>query len=81
MNFGYTFIMKKIQIITFDGCGTARKLIADLEELQKTKSFHLDVTIVPSAEEAGEMGLFGSPTIYVDGIEYQGDKNSSPGFY
>jgi len=73
--------MKKIQIVTFDGCGTARKLISDLEAQQKSENFQIDVTVVPSAEHADEMGLYGSPTIYIDGIEYQGDTNSSPGFY
>ena len=73
--------MKTIQIITFDGCGTAKKLVADLENLQKSKNFTLDVKVVPSADKAGEMGLYGSPTIYIDGIEYQKDTNSSPGFY
>jgi hypothetical protein len=73
--------MKKIHIITFDGCGTARTLIADLEKLQQSENFDLDVTVVPSVEKAGEMGLYGSPTIYIDGLEYQRDKNSSPGFY
>lgn len=73
--------MKTIRVVTFDGCATARKLIADLENLQKSENFQLDVTVVPSAEKAGEMGLYGSPTIYVDGVEYQKDNNSSPGFY
>lgn len=73
--------MKKIHIITFDGCGTAGKLIADLEDIQNSENFQLDVTVVTSAEKADEMGLYGSPTIYIDGIQYQKDNNSSPGFY
>jgi uncharacterized membrane protein len=73
--------MKNIHVITFNGCGTAGKLIADLENLQKNENFQLEVTVVPSAEKAGEMGLYGSPTIYIDGVEYQKDRNSSPGFY
>jgi hypothetical protein len=73
--------MKKIHVVTFDGCGTARKLIADLENLQESENFQMYVTVVPSVEKAGEMGLYGSPTIYIDDIEYQRDTNSSPGFY
>ena len=73
--------MKKIRIVTFEGCGTAKKLIADLESLQKSKNFDLQITVVPSADKAGEMGLYGSPTIYIDGCEYQKNSGSSPGFY
>jgi hypothetical protein len=73
--------MKKIHIVTFDGCGTAKKLIADLENVQESENFDLEVTVVPSADKAEEMGLYGSPTIYIDGCEYQKNSGSSPGFY
>lgn len=73
--------MKTIEVITFDGCGTAKQLIADLEGLQEKENFNLQVKVVPSADRAGEMRLYGSPTVYINGHEYQRDENSTPGFY
>lgn len=73
--------MNTIQITTFEGCDSAGKLIADLEKLQKNELFSLKVTVVPSSEQAAELGLYGSPTIYINGVEYQKDSNGNPGFY
>lgn len=70
-----------VEVLTFSGCDTAQRLIAELNELKKQESFELKVTIVPSTAEAEAMGLYGSPTIVINGIEYQKMESSNPGFY
>lgn len=73
--------MDTIEIITFEGCDTAQKLVADLESLRPQESFELRTRIVPSSDRAAELGLYGSPTIMLNGREYQKDPSSRPGFY
>ncbi len=70
-----------IEVITFNGCDTAKTLIDELEELKEKEEFELTVTLVPSAEDAETMHLYGSPTVVVNGVEYQKIKGGNPGFY
>ncbi|MBU1138940.1 MAG: hypothetical protein KKD01_05500 [Proteobacteria bacterium] len=75
--------MKKIEILTFKGCQTAIDLVRDITALIREEKLDAEVEtiVVPSLEKAEEMGLFGSPTILVDGEEYQKQPFSHPGFY
>ncbi len=73
--------MNTVRVVTFEGCNTATKLVEELEELRNRQPFELDVTVVPSADRAAEMGLHGSPTIYINDVEYQKDKSGDAGFY
>ncbi len=70
-----------VEVITFSGCDTAQTLISELEELKEQETFELVVTVVPSAEDAESMHLYGSPTVVINGEEYQKINSGNPGFY
>ena len=74
---------KKIEIITFKGCASALNLRDLVEDLVETGNLEAEVklTITPYLDKAKEMGLFGSPTILIDGQEYQMERRGSAGFY
>ena len=78
MEFG---IMANILVKTFPGCPAGEELVAELKKYQEKEGFDLAVEKVPSADLAEEHGLFGSPTILVNGIEYQRGRRGTPGFY
>jgi hypothetical protein len=75
--------MSTIQLITFKGCQSTidfrNKL--DIVKLPKRKKLTVEMTIVHSQTRAREMGLYGSPTILIDGLEYQKERRGPPGFY
>ncbi|MBU0946945.1 MAG: hypothetical protein KJ804_00510 [Proteobacteria bacterium] len=75
--------MKKIELLTFKGCQTAIELSRHMANLIAAENIDAEITtiIVPSLEKAIEMGLYGSPTILIDGKEYQKQAVSHPGFY
>jgi hypothetical protein len=75
--------LKKIQLVTFKGCQSTIDFRTKLEEFigQGKLEAEVELIIVPSMGKAKEMGLFGSPTILVDGIEYQQERHGPPGFY
>ncbi len=70
-----------VEVITFGGCDTAKTLISELEELKGQETFELVVTVVQSAEDAESMHLYGSPTVVLNGEEYQKISGGNPGFY
>ena len=75
--------MNKIQLLTFKGCQTTLDFLQQLTDLIQAR--HLDVETeiitVSSLEKAKEMGLYGSPTILINGKEYQQQPLAKPGFY
>ena len=75
--------MRKIELLTFKGCQTAIDLSRFMEDLIQKEN--LDATVetiaVFSPEDAEKIGLYGSPTILVDGEEYQKQPFAQPGFY
>jgi hypothetical protein len=75
--------MRKIEILTFKGCQTAVELAQKLTEMIKDNLLEAEVitTVVPTLEEAQVKGLNGSPTIKIDGEEYQKQIMAKPGFY
>jgi 2-hydroxychromene-2-carboxylate isomerase len=75
--------VKKIELITFKGCQTAIDLGRQMTDLIQAENLDAEVEtiVVPSLEKAEEMGLHGSPTILVDGEEYQKQPFSQAGFY
>ncbi len=75
--------MRKIELITFKGCQTAidlNRFLIDLIEAENLDA-EVETIVVPSSEKAEEMGLYGSPTILVDGEEYQKQPFAQSGFY
>jgi hypothetical protein len=75
--------MTKIQLITFKGCQTTIELRSQLETLTNRGEINAQVEtiIVASPNEAEKAGLFGSPTMLVNGIEYQQARRGPAGFY
>jgi hypothetical protein len=75
--------MNNIRLITFKGCQSTVDLRSQLENLIERES--LDATIemvfVQSPGRAMEMGLFGSPTILINGIEVQPERRGPAGFF
>jgi hypothetical protein len=74
---------KKISIVTFKGCQTSMSLKEKLLTTLADKDINVEVElkIVPSEIFAEDFGLFGSPTILLDGNEYQKNLRGKPGFY
>lgn len=75
--------MKKIELVTFKGCQTAIDLGRQMTELIQAENLDAEIVtiVVSSPEKAEEMGLHGSPTILVDGEEYQKQPFAQAGFY
>lgn len=73
--------MRKIVIKTFPGCPAGEKIVKTLHTYKDKEGFELQVETVPSADLAEERGLYGSPTIVVNGVEFQQERRGSSGFY
>jgi hypothetical protein len=75
--------MTNVQLVTFKGCQSTIDFRTQLEKLIEIQELdiELETILVPSPKKAGEMGLFGSPTILIDGVEYQQDRRGVEGFY
>ena len=75
--------MKHLQIIAFKGCKTSIDFHENVYELIREEGMDvkLELISVPSTKEAMERGLFGSPTILIDGKEYQQERSGPIGFY
>jgi hypothetical protein len=75
--------MRKIQLITFKGCQSTIDFRNQLEDLidKENLNVEIEMVIVPSTGKAKELGLLGSPTIMLDGVEYQQERHGPPGFY
>lgn len=75
--------MPTIQLTTFKGCQPTMDFRNELEELIGNGGLDVDlhVVMVPAPESAQEMGLYGSPTIRLDGVEVQAERRGPAGFY
>jgi predicted thioredoxin/glutaredoxin len=75
--------MKTIQVITFKGCQSTIDFLNTLENsrLIKKIKYHIKMTVVPSENISRKAGLYGSPTILINGREYQKERRGPPGFY
>ena len=75
--------MASVKIITFKGCQPTIDFQTELSVLAKRDGIALDISleVVPSPEKAEEMGLFGSPTILIDGKEIDPESHGPAGFY
>ena len=75
--------MNTIQLITFKGCQSTIDFRNKLENIRpvKGKKYKVEMNIVFSRTKARKEGLYGSPTILIDGIEYQKERRGPPGFY
>lgn len=72
-----------IEIITFKGCESALDLRDLVEDLINTLNLQMELklTITASGDTAKETGLYGSPTLLIDGKEYQMERRGPAGFY
>jgi len=73
--------MRSITVKTFTGCPFGEELVAELKKHQEKEGFDLEVEKIPTADLAKDKGLFGSPTLLVNGVEYQHERRGTPGFY
>ncbi len=75
--------MKKIDIVTFKGCQSSVNLQMALEKMVQERGLDVEaeLVIVPSAGKAEEMNLFGSPTLFIAGNEYQKERRGPAGMY
>ena len=75
--------MATIQLTTFKGCQPTMDFRHELEDLidKERLDIDLDIVMVPAPEVAQEMGLYGSPTILLDGVEIQAERRGPAGFY
>ena len=75
--------MKRVKLVTFKGCQSTVDLREALEELIDAEGLDatVELALVPSPEKATEMGLFGSPTILVDGVELHKEHRPPAGFF
>lgn len=75
--------MSTIQLITFKGCQSTIDFRNKLENMRtiKGKNLRVEMKVVFSKKKARKEGLYGSPTILIDGIEYQKERRGPPGFY
>jgi hypothetical protein len=75
--------MNKIRLVTFKGCQSTVDLRTQLENLIDKESLDakVEMVFVPAAGRAMEMGLFGSPTILINGVEVQPERRGPAGFY
>lgn len=77
------FAVKHIRLITFRGCQSTVDFQDALENAiaEDGLDFSVEMVQVPSPESAESYGLHGSPTILVDGAEYQEARRGPAGFY
>jgi hypothetical protein len=75
--------MHTITLITFKGCQSTIDFRDRLESLidQRIIDATIDLVIVPSPADALRLGLYGSPTVVIDGAEYQAERRGPAGFY
>lgn len=75
--------MPTIALTTFKGCQPTVDFRHELEDLidEERLEIHVEIVIVPGPESAQEMGLYGSPTILLDGLEFQEERRGPAGFY
>lgn len=75
--------MHTVEIKTMKGCQSSIDFRKYLEDFFRKN--HLDIeitfTLVSSLAKAADTGLYGSPTILLNGTEYQEERRGPPGFY
>src|SRR5262245_29737132 len=75
--------MRTVTIVTFKGCESTmnfRDLAETLIDEGKIDA-RIEMVLTPSANRALELGLYGSPTILIDGQEVQRERRGPAGFY
>ena len=75
--------MHAITLLTFKGCQSTIDLRDQLDSLidRGTIDATVELVIAPSPLSAAQLGLHGSPTVLIDGVEYQADRSGPAGFY
>lgn len=75
--------MHTITLITFKGCQSTIDFRNDLEKRIAVGELdaQVEMVLVPSPDSAESMNLYGSPTILLDGAEYQEERRGPAGFY
>jgi hypothetical protein len=72
-----------ISLVTFKGCQSTMDFRDVLEALIDARKIfaRIEMIVTPSADRAAEFGLYGSPTVLIDGHEYQRERRGPAGFY
>ncbi len=72
-----------IEVITFKGCQPTLDFLEGLEAAMTEHRTEHEVVVltVPSPARAAQMGLYGSPTIRIGGVELQAEFRGPPAFY
>ena len=75
--------MSKVELVTFKGCQSTVDFRRQLDDVIRSENLDVEVEMifVPSPDEASEIGLYGSPTILIDGAEYQRERRGPDGFF
>lgn len=75
--------MHAITLLTFKGCQSTIDFRDQLEALIDRGAIDatVELVIVPSPQDAARFRLYGSPTILIDGVEYQAERRGPAGFY
>lgn len=73
--------MHLVEIITFSGCPTGERLYKELKKSCDAEKIDIKKTVLTSAEEASEYGLYGTPSIRVNGQNYQEENCRQKGVY
>ena len=75
--------MATVKIITFKGCQPTIDFREKLEARLAAENIDAEVQLdlVSSPDSAAERGLYGSPTILIDGVEFQEERRGPAGFF
>jgi hypothetical protein len=75
--------MHTITLATFKGCQSTVDFHDRIDALIDRREIYAEVelVVVPSPAHAAALGLYGSPTILIDGVEYQAERRGPAGFY
>jgi hypothetical protein len=75
--------MHSVTLVTFKGCQSTMDFRELAERVIDDASIdaRVEMVLTPSAERADELGLYGSPTVLVDGVEVQRERRGPAGFY
>jgi len=76
-------VLTTLELVTFKGCESTTSLRNRIERLAETHRLEIAVRlrVVHSPHHSQENGLFGSPTILMNDVEFQRDRRGPPGFY
>jgi len=75
------FVVNTLTLTAFAGCPITDDLAAALGNHKEKENFSIVLNLVYRAEDAAEKGLYGSPTILFNDLEYQEERRGEAGVY